>query len=126
MFSSFLKKLMMPEKRSLTTCMMPPVLWGATGTVIAVGWPGTIGATGACGAPYGWYGAAGMPTGRETFIIGGDVQAGRLTAVLSDYVPSERHIHAVYLPNRHLPAKVRAFIDFLVERFSPRPYWDVE
>jgi DNA-binding transcriptional LysR family regulator len=32
----------------------------------------------------------------------------------------------VYLPNRHLPAKVRAFIDFLVERLSPHPYWDVE
>jgi DNA-binding transcriptional LysR family regulator len=73
-------------------------------------------------AVLGGLGVALLPT----FIIGGDVQAGRLTAVLSDYVPSERHIHAVYLPNRHLPAKVRAFIDFLVERFSPRPYWDVE
>jgi DNA-binding transcriptional LysR family regulator len=44
--------------------------------------------------------------------------------VLSDYVPLERHIWAVYLPTRHLPAKVRAFIDFLVERFTPQPYWD--
>lgn len=59
-----------------------------------------------------------------TFIIGRDLQEGRLQAVLSDYVPPERHIHAVYLPNRHVPAKVRAFIDFLVERFSPHPYWD--
>ena len=73
-------------------------------------------------AVLGGLGVALLPT----FIIGRDLQAGRLTAVLSDYVPSERHIHAVYLPNRHLPAKVRAFIDFLVERFSPRPYWDVE
>ena len=59
-----------------------------------------------------------------TFIVGGDLQAGRLRAVLSDYVPLERHIWAVYLPNRHLPAKVRAFIDFLLDRFSPDPYWD--
>lgn len=59
-----------------------------------------------------------------TFIVGRDLQAGRLQAVLSDHVPLERHIWAVYLPNRHLPAKVRAFIDFLLERFSPHPYWD--
>jgi DNA-binding transcriptional LysR family regulator len=59
-----------------------------------------------------------------TFIVGGDLQTGRLRAVLSDYVPLERHIWAVYLPNRHLATKVRAFIDFLVERFGPRPYWD--
>jgi hypothetical protein len=30
----------------------------------------------------------------------------------------------VYLPNRHLSAKVRVFIDFLVERFAAPPYWD--
>ena len=71
-------------------------------------------------AVLGGLGVALLPT----FIIGGDVQAGRLQAVLSDYVPSETHIYAVYLPNRHVPANVRAFIDFLRERFSPRPYWD--
>ena len=59
-----------------------------------------------------------------TFIVGRELQAGRLRAVLSDYVPLERYIWAVYLPTRHLPAKVRAFIDFLLERFSPEPYWD--
>jgi DNA-binding transcriptional LysR family regulator len=59
-----------------------------------------------------------------TFIVGRDLQAGRLKAVLSDYVPAERHIHAVWLPTRHLPAKVRAFVDFLRERFGPEPYWD--
>jgi DNA-binding transcriptional LysR family regulator len=59
-----------------------------------------------------------------TFLIGRELHEGRLVAVLSDYVPPERYIDAVYLPTRHLPSKVRAFIDFLVERFSPRPYWD--
>ncbi|HZP87019.1 MAG TPA: substrate binding domain-containing protein [Burkholderiales bacterium] len=59
-----------------------------------------------------------------TFIIGKDLQAGRLQSVLSDYVSLERHIYAVYLPNRHLSAKVRAFIDFFVERIGPEPYWD--
>jgi DNA-binding transcriptional LysR family regulator len=59
-----------------------------------------------------------------TFIVGRDLQAGRLRSVLPDYVPAERHIFAVYLPTRHVSAKVRAFIDFLLERFGPEPYWD--
>jgi DNA-binding transcriptional LysR family regulator len=59
-----------------------------------------------------------------TFIVGKDLQAGRLRAVLSDYIPLERHIYAVYLPTRYVSPKLRAFIDFLVDRFGPEPYWD--
>ena len=59
-----------------------------------------------------------------TFIIGKDLQMGNLQAVLSEYVPVERHIYALYLPTRHLPRKVRVFIDFFVERFGTEPYWD--
>ena len=59
-----------------------------------------------------------------TFIIGKDLQAGRLVEVLPGYVPTERFIYAVHLPNRHLPVKIRAFIDFLLDRFGTDPYWD--
>jgi DNA-binding transcriptional LysR family regulator len=59
-----------------------------------------------------------------TFIIGQELQSGKLQAVLSEYVALERQIYAIYLPNRHLSAKVRAFIDFLLARFGPEPYWD--
>ena len=59
-----------------------------------------------------------------TFIIGRELQAGQLCAVLSQFVPLERHIQAVHLPNVHLPAKVRGFIDFLQERIGGVPYWD--
>jgi DNA-binding transcriptional LysR family regulator len=59
-----------------------------------------------------------------TFIIGRELQAGRLRPVLSDYVPLERRIYAVHLPNVRLPVKIRAFIDFLQDRFGPEPYWD--
>jgi len=59
-----------------------------------------------------------------TFIVGKDLQAGRLHAVLAQYVPSERNLHALYLPNRHLSTKVRVFIDFLLARFAAPPYWD--
>jgi DNA-binding transcriptional LysR family regulator len=60
-----------------------------------------------------------------TFIIGREVQAGHLRSVLDQYIPLERHIYAVYLANRHVPAKVRAFIDHLLQRFGSNPYWDV-
>lgn len=71
-------------------------------------------------AVLGGLGVALLPT----FIIGRELQAGRLQSVLSDYVPLERRIYAVHLPNLHLPVKVRGFIDFLQARFGTEPYWD--
>ncbi|MEO7008532.1 MAG: LysR family transcriptional regulator [Caldimonas sp.] len=59
-----------------------------------------------------------------TFIIGRELQAGRLVPVLADYATPQRRIYAVHLPNAHLPMKVRGFIDFLQARFGPVPYWD--
>ena len=71
-------------------------------------------------AVLGGLGLAMLPT----FIVGRDLQDGRLVEVLPGFVPTERFIYAVHLPNRHLPPKVRAFIDFLLARFGPTPYWD--
>jgi DNA-binding transcriptional LysR family regulator len=52
------------------------------------------------------------------FHIGPDIEAGRLVPVLEDRNPGDREdIHAVYLgQGGPLPARVRAFIDFLAER----------
>ena len=59
-----------------------------------------------------------------TFIIGKELQNGNLQAVLSEYIPVERHVYAMYLPTRHLPRKVRVFIDFMVAHIGAEPYWD--
>jgi len=59
-----------------------------------------------------------------TFIIGKDLQSGMLQAVLSEYIPVERHVYAMYLPTRHLPGKVRLFIDFMLAHIGEEPYWD--
>ena len=59
-----------------------------------------------------------------TFIIGKDLQSGKLQAALSEYIPVEQHVYAMYLPTRHLPSKVRVFIDFLLTHIGPDPYWD--
>ena len=59
------------------------------------------------------------------FIACDDLRAGRLEPVLRDYEPPRRGIYAVYPHNRHLSAKVRAFVDFLVEALEPAPWADV-
>jgi DNA-binding transcriptional LysR family regulator len=61
-----------------------------------------------------------------TYIVGRDLQQGVLQAVLAEYIPAERSIYAIYLPNRHLSPKVRAFIDFFLALYGPSPYWDQE
>ena len=54
--------------------------------------------------------------------VGIELREGRLRPVLSKYrpVPEATPIYAVYPPDRHLPPKVRAFVDFLAERFEGR------
>ena len=45
-----------------------------------------------------------------------DLAAGHLVRLLPDYRTTEVVLQAVYPPGRHVPVKVRTFIDFLVER----------
>ncbi|CAO3360192.1 Transcriptional regulator, LysR family [Azospirillum palustre] len=59
-----------------------------------------------------------------TFLCGQALARGELVSVLHRHVPSEVSVNAVYPQNRHLSPKVRVFVDFLVQRFGPRPYWD--
>jgi DNA-binding transcriptional LysR family regulator len=59
-----------------------------------------------------------------TFIVGEDLRSGRLVRLLPDYPPPEQALHALYPPGRHLSAKVRSFVDFLVARFGGEPAWD--
>jgi len=59
-----------------------------------------------------------------TFIVGPYLRDGQLQQVLVDYCPPEISIHAVYPSRRHLSAKVRTFIDFLIHHFGDKPDWD--
>lgn len=60
-----------------------------------------------------------------TFYIGKELKDGTLVTIMDDYtVVPELNIHAMYPERRHLSPKVRAFVDFLAERFGPEPYWD--
>jgi DNA-binding transcriptional LysR family regulator len=60
-----------------------------------------------------------------TFIVADDVRAGTLVTLDLDQPTIEfGGIYAVFLPDRHPAAKVRAFIDFIANRFAPEPPWD--
>jgi DNA-binding transcriptional LysR family regulator len=61
---------------------------------------------------------------QPTFLIGADLAAGRLVPLLPDYRMPDIDILAVYPSRRHLSAKVRAMIDFLVQEFEGTPPWD--
>jgi len=62
---------------------------------------------------------------QPAFLVGADLQAGTLVGVLTEYVAQDGAVYAVYPHSRHLSPKVRAFVDFLADRFGPRPYWDL-
>ncbi|WLI90746.1 LysR family transcriptional regulator [Massilia sp. R2A-15] len=49
------------------------------------------------------------------FIIGDDIDAGRLVRVLPEWQSAELGVYAVYPSRKHLSAKVRTFVDFLVD-----------
>lgn len=59
-----------------------------------------------------------------SFIVGCDLQEGRLISVLDRFAITGSTVNAVYPHSRHLSPKVRVFVDFLAERFGPHPYWD--
>jgi DNA-binding transcriptional LysR family regulator len=60
-----------------------------------------------------------------TFIVADDLRAGTLVALDLDHPTVEfGGIYSIFLPDRHPAAKVRAFIDFVANRFAPEPPWD--
>lgn len=59
-----------------------------------------------------------------TFISWQALQQGQLVPVMQHYQPLPVNAYAVYPRNRYLSQRLRAFIDFLIERFGDSPYWD--
>jgi DNA-binding transcriptional LysR family regulator len=59
------------------------------------------------------------------FIVGPDVRSGRLVPLLQDFEPAPIPIYAVYPSRKHLSAKVRLFVDFLLEFFADTQDWNL-
>jgi len=60
------------------------------------------------------------------FVCAADLRANRLVRVLEAWAGLSTTIHVVYPTRRHVPSRVRRFIDLMVERFAKQPPWAVE
>jgi DNA-binding transcriptional LysR family regulator len=56
------------------------------------------------------------------FVAAPHLESGALVKVLPDWTRPVLPIHVVYPPNRHLSAKVRAFVDWAADLFARNPY----
>ena len=59
---------------------------------------------------------------QPTYILYEDIVAGRLVPVLDDWDLPRLNINLAYPSRKHLSAKVRTFIDFMVEHFEKKDY----
>lgn len=62
---------------------------------------------------------------RSTWDVGQELSSGRLVRVLPKYQGSRNvSISAIYPSRQFLPAKVRAFVEYLQGVYGPYPYWE--
>jgi len=60
---------------------------------------------------------------RSWWEVGSDIAAGRLVTVLDRFAAPPIGIHAVFAQRRHLPLRVRLFLDFLKHTYTRPDYW---
>ncbi|TFY86662.1 LysR family transcriptional regulator [Pseudomonas kairouanensis] len=56
------------------------------------------------------------------FMVQPHIDAGTLVPVLTQWSAPPNPLSVVYMPNRHLSARVRVFVDWLVEVFAAHPH----
>lgn len=61
---------------------------------------------------------------RSLWEVGQDLSEGRLTSVLDAWQAPPMGIYAVFPERRHLPLRVRLFIDLLKATYSQASYWE--
>ena len=62
---------------------------------------------------------------RSLWEVGGDLGEGRLTTVLDAWQAPPMGIYAVFPQRRHLPLRVRLFIDLLRDNYGRASYWEM-
>ena len=60
---------------------------------------------------------------RSMWEVGPEIRAGRLCTVLDQHAAPGNDIHAVFAQRRHLPLRIRAFVDFLRHTYNQQEYW---
>lgn len=111
----------------LTYSLLPePLVWryhteeGGQGSVKVVSRMSANNGDFLCAAAVAGHGVVLSPT----FIVHKALAAGDLVPLLRTVHWPEIAAYAIYPRTRHLSVRVRAFVDFLAERFEGVPYWD--
>ena len=60
---------------------------------------------------------------RSTWEVDADIAAGRLVSVLDDFAAPPNGIFAVFAQAKHLPLRVRLWIDYLRSHYGRASYW---
>lgn len=60
---------------------------------------------------------------RSWWEVAADMQAGRLVSVLEEFAAPPNGIYAVFAQRKHLPLRVRLWIDFIKEAYADPAYW---
>ncbi len=59
-----------------------------------------------------------------SYVVGLDIQAGRLEPVLEEFEPAPLAINLVYANRKHMSQKILSFVDYMRGYFEDPPYWD--
>ena len=62
---------------------------------------------------------------RSTWEVEHDIAEGRLTAVLEDFAAPPNGVFAVFPQRKHLPLRVRLWIDYLKQSYGDARYWSI-
>jgi DNA-binding transcriptional LysR family regulator len=60
---------------------------------------------------------------RSTWEVADDIDAGQLVSVLDDFAAPPNGIYAVFAHARHLPLRVRLWVDLLKQTWGDAKYW---
>jgi DNA-binding transcriptional LysR family regulator len=60
---------------------------------------------------------------RSMWEVSAEIDAGKLKTVLDQYAAPGNDIYAVFAQRRHLPLRIRAFVDFLRHSYAQPGYW---
>jgi DNA-binding transcriptional LysR family regulator len=60
---------------------------------------------------------------RSMWEVGSAIESGELVTVLDEFAAPGNDIYAMFAQRRHLPLRIRAFVDFLRHAYTQPEYW---
>lgn len=60
---------------------------------------------------------------RSMWEVGTEIESGKLVTVLDEFSAPGNDIYAMFAQRRHLPLRIRAFVDFLRQAYTEPEYW---